>query len=419
MPDRRPKIALWHRYGPGGHTACGGHCIPEVVRLLSAHSEVHYFGMKSREPVPPLIRDHAILHSLPFVFDRASTRDKLVKTVIWYLLLPFIALRCRFMGVSAVYMDETLPLAPLVARVFFGPKVAITVADFFLAVYFERVRWMRPVCRMLQRVDYATWRRLPLVFTKTNYTHGFLTGLGVKPDRIHTSYNPCDRAVYHPADRAEARRRLGLAETDFVLVHHGILHPNKGNDQIIRTLARLSGRMATWRYLLIGSGPEMEPLKKLCAELGVSEKVIFTGWLAAETDVNWALNAADVGLVMRIGQATDNFHVTDTLVHEMACGLPILAAGLKGIAEIVIEGDSGLLFQPTDMDEFAAKLETLAADPDTRRRLGRKALALSTEYFDLNTISSRMAEALLGMAAVQGRTGLRGANHQADRTKPS
>ena len=382
MHDRRPKFALWHRYGPGAHTTCGGHCIPEVVRRLAQYGEVHYFGLRSTEPTPDLIQRHAIVHALPVTYDRTSTRNKFATTLLWYLALPFIGLRCRWLGVKVVFIDETLPLSSVLAQLSFGRNVTMTVMDFFLDIYFARQRWMQPLCRLIKAIDFASWRRLPVIFTKVNFTHRFLIERGTRPERLVTIYNPCDRTVYHPADKAAARRRFGLADDDLVLVHHGILHPNKGNDLIIRALADLVPTRPNLRYLLIGSGPEEQSLRALTATLGLEKHVIFAGWLPSEAEVNEALNAGDIGLVMRIGQYTDNFHLTDTLAHEMACGLPIIAAHLAGIAEVIKDGETGYLFEPADMEQFKARMTALLTDAELRARFGNASLRLCAEFCD-------------------------------------
>jgi glycosyltransferase involved in cell wall biosynthesis len=373
----RPRIALWHRYGPGGHTACGGHAIPLVIEQLARDFEVHYFGMHGRDPVPERIAANATLHYLPVTFDRANPRHKITRTLLWYLAMPCMALKCRFMGVKLIFIDETLPLNAPIVKLFFGNNIALTVMDFFLDIYFEKAMLPRPLLRFVKACDTWAWRRIPILFTKVNHTHQYLTGLGVPSERIHTVYNPVDTTVFHPLDKAACRRKYGYGETEIVMVHHGILHPNKNNDLPIRALAELKATHPALRFLLIGDGPEMGHLKRLVTELDVANRVTFTGWLPTEADLNEALNAADIGLVLRIGQPTDHFHLTDTLSHQMACGLPILAVNLKGIAEAVKDGQTGYLFDADDMDTFKQRLTELATAPSLRGQFGTAALKTS------------------------------------------
>lgn len=388
-PDR-PRVALWHRYGAGDHVTCGGHAIPLVIERLAAGAEVHYFGMRGPTPVPASIRRHATLHTVPFLYDRSTPRAKFASTILWYLALPWIGLWCRFKRVRAVYIDETLPLTAWLAHWFYGGPVAMTVQDFFFNIYMGEHPRLAPLVRVLNAWELASWRRLAVVYTKVDYAHGFLAGHGIDPARLHTVYNPCNRAVFHPADRAAARRRLGFDDGHLVLVHHGILHPNKGNDRVIRALAGLRERLPALRFLLIGNGPAMPGLRRLVAELGLEDIVRLPGWMPTEADLNAALNAGDIGLVMRIGQVSDHFHLTDTLSHEMACGLPILAARLHGVAEVLRDGEDAYLFDPACGDEFTQRLTRLAEDPDLRRRFGAASLRISAEVGDVARAADRI-----------------------------
>lgn len=391
----KAKIALWFRYGPAEHTELF-HAIPEIVHRLAQHAEVHYFGLKSGKPPPALIAENAIIHELPFRVNRTSFRDKWLKTALWVAAIPWIARKCRRLGVNAVYMDETVPLTAPLARLFFGPRVAMTVADFFLNIYCASSSIGRPLARAITALDMAAWRRLPLIFTRAKYTVDYLAQRGFDRSRIVAVYDPCDFSIYRPTSR-EKRAEFGFGPEHLVLVHHGILHPNKGNDRILRWLALARDRLPQIRYLLIGDGPDAPRLRQLCNELQLTDRVVFTGWLPTLQDVNAALNAGDIGLVMRVGQESDNFHTTGALVHSMAVGLPVLAARLGGVSEIVREDETGLLFDPQDGDEFLRKLERLAADPKLRRKLGEASLRRARDLFDVERVTRDTVEPLLSL----------------------
>jgi len=394
MIPGKPKIAFWFRYGPAEHAELF-HAIPQIVAELSQHAEVHYFGLRSAKPIPPLLAQHATIHLLPFTVNRGDNRDKLFKTLLWLICLPWIGLWSRFIGIQVVYIDDTLPLSALVARLFFGRQVAFSVVDFFPEIYWGQSRLLRPLVHLIRALDFYSWRRLPLIFTRAKATRTFLVKNGVTYERVVPVYDPCDFTIYHPEDRESARAKFGYTSNHIVLVHHGILHPNKGNDQVLRVLAATRSECPSLRYLLIGDGSERGRLEALARELGVSDIVQFTGWLPSMADVNTALNAGDIGLVMRTGMQEDDFHMTGALVHNMACGLPILAARLGGVSEVIKEDEAGLLFDPSDTVEFRTKLVRLATDPAMRQRMGHKALTLAYENFDIDKVVQATTKALL------------------------
>jgi glycosyltransferase involved in cell wall biosynthesis len=400
MQHSKPAIAFWFRYGPAEHTELF-HALPEVIEALAAHAEIHYYGFTSRRDIPPSILSHATVHRLPFVVDRTSTRNKLITLILWYLCLPWIGVASRWHRVKAVCIDETLPLEVLIARVCFGRNVAFTVADFFPEMYCGNSRLLRPLVNAIRAIDLASWRHLPLIFTRAKSTSAYLGRHAVPTEVVHPVYDPCDFTVFHPVDRQQARTRMGYTNEHLVLVHHGILHPNKGNDRILRAIARIKTEFPQLRYLLIGNGSEMASLKALAAELGIVDRVQFTGWLPSMTHVNQALNAGDIGLVMRAGQQSDNFHMTGALVHNMACGLPILAARLEGVSEVIQENDAGLLFHPDSPEEFDAKLLLMARDAPMRVRMGGRALQLAHALFDMRKVVDATARPLLKLAGIK------------------
>jgi glycosyltransferase involved in cell wall biosynthesis len=393
--SKRPKLALWFRYGPAAHSELF-HAIPSLVERLSAHAEVHYYGMRTAADLPALIKLHAVVHELPFHVDRHSSRDKLFKTSLWLLALPWVGLHCRLTGIKAVYIDETIPFSALIARISFGRNVAITVADFFVDIYFRG--WLAWLGCLIKRLDVWSWKGLPLVFTRAHNTRDWLVGKGLHAERIAPVYDPCDFSIYHPLgtqERLAARQALGYGADDIVLVHHGILHPNKGNDKIIRAISDLRDTHSRLRYLLIGDGVEMANLRRLVEELGLQDRCQLTGWLPTLQDVNRTLNAGDIGLVMRIGEQSDNFHMTGALVHNMACGLPLLAARLGGVCEVVKDGHNGLLFDPHDMETFKEQLIRLADSPQDRASYGSAALRDANIHFDMARVVDNTAAPLL------------------------
>ena len=278
MSVRHKKIALWFRYGPAEHLELC-HTIADVIERLSDHCEVHYFGMKSDRPVPEQIARHSTVHYLPFHVDRTSITDKTVKTFLWYMALPYLALKCRIMGINTVYIDETLPLTALLTRSLFGKNVAMTVADFFADIYFSRIPLLAPLRHIINTIDFVSWRRMQVIFTKTKSAREFLCTKGVPRENIYPVLDPCDTSLYHPTNKKAAKEQYGFNDNHLVIVHHGILHPNKGNDRILYALTDIKQSLPEVRYLLVGSGPDEQRLKKLSRELNLEEIVTFTGWL--------------------------------------------------------------------------------------------------------------------------------------------
>ncbi|VGO12283.1 GDP-mannose-dependent alpha-(1-6)-phosphatidylinositol monomannoside mannosyltransferase [Pontiella desulfatans] len=392
------KIAFIHRYGLEGWTCCGGHAVPAMVDQLSPVAEVHFIGPESSEPENEKLRGKLHMHLLPWTFDRSNPKHKWTKTLRFYLALPGIGRRCRKMGIDFIYWEETLPLGTMILRKFYGPNIGVMVMDFFARIYTEGKPGLHGLRNWVERMDCKSWQKLPVVYTHVEFAKKFLVERGVQADRIHVVPNPCDHSKFHPVDdetRKTTRNKFGFSDDDLVLSHHGILHPNKGNDWILRRMAELRDDLPNLKYLLIGDGPEMAHLKKLAEQLHLSDRIVFTGWLPSEKALNQALASSDIGLVMRIGQETDHFHMTDTLNHEMACGKPILAVQLEGIAEFIDNQTNGYLFPPEQPEIFCDKLKQLAASPAKRMQFGAAALELSKRICNYETCAKKTIDPIL------------------------
>ena len=401
MKRNKVKIAFWFRYGAAEHAELF-HAIPRIIDRLSQSAEVHYFGTGNIKPLPPDFPSACVFHTLPFHINRTSERDKLFKTILWILLLPLVGLYCRFTKIDVVYIDETVPLTAAFAHLFYGGKVAFTIADMFIDIYERKISILRFTAGLIRRVDHWSWRKLSLIFTRAKNTRTFLAEkIGIDSNIVAPVYDPCDFSLYYayePTRKEQARLKFGFGKDDIILVHHGILHPNKGNDFIIKALHSCQNSVPNIRYLLIGDGPEKPTLLKLINRLNMQDRITLAGWLPKPSDVCEALNASDIGLVMRVGHQSDDFHMTGALVHNMACGLPLLAARLAGISEVVTEGINGRLFDPHNSDSFVQALENLYKHPEDRVLMAKHSSCDARKFFNMRVVVEQTANRLIELA---------------------
>ena len=413
MSERSSTIAFWFRYGPAvqARQFLG---MPMLWKRLAAKGvRIHYTSMRpareDREEADRLLADAAaVAHYLPF---RASMSGfwKGVQLLVWVALVPFFALAARFRGVDAVFIDETLPLTAFWARVFLPrrTKLAVSVVDMFLDEYGRGI-W-RPVARMVQALDLWAWRRADILFIRTAAAADWLAARGVRRERLRKVYDPCDFEVYTaalPADEREAvRAKYGFGKDDFVLVHHGILHTYKGNDFLLRGLAELRARPdgAGWKFLLVGSGPEEARLRRMVGKLGLEGAVTFAPYMPL-AELNRAIHAGDVAVAMRRpGGLSASFGVTSTLMHNMACAMPILAASIPGMLEVVADRENALLFDPADVASFVEAAVVLRGVTVLRLRLAETALADAWRLFDLSMVVGIQLQALLELVKREGK----------------
>jgi glycosyltransferase involved in cell wall biosynthesis len=204
------------------------------------------------------------------------------------------------------------------------------------------------------------------------------TQLGVEAARVRVIRSGVDTARFRPADanrRAVARQRLEVSKTATPLVLFvGNLEPRKQLDVLLRSIARLRDHsLADVELLVVGSGEsagaqdQTARLLWLRGELGLTEAVRFVGRVG-EQQLHDAYAAADVFALPSSSEAQGI-----VALEAMACGLPVVAAGVGGLLGTVEDGVLGYLVPSGDVDALAARLRDLLENPDRRAAMGEHA----------------------------------------------
>ena len=215
----------------------------------------------------------------------------------------------------------------------------------------------------------------------------------VSPAKVITIPNGIDLDEYRPGgDRALARARLGIPEAGLCVGCVARLSPEKDHATLLRAFAELRRRRPDARLALIGDGPTRAALVSLAAELGVAGAVVFAG---TRSDVAELLAGLDV-----FAQSSLTEGLSLTLLEASAAGLPIVATRVGGNAEVVADGETGLLVPPSDPRAFADALVAVAerADRVTMGARGRARVALRFDAAEMARRYERLYDEVLGIA---------------------
>jgi D-inositol-3-phosphate glycosyltransferase len=212
---------------------------------------------------------------------------------------------------------------------------------------------------------------------------------------------PCgvDLKEFAPVERALARRRLGLAPDDFVVLQLGRLVPRKGVDNVVQAVAQLR-HIPKLKLLIVGGDaaepdealtPEIGRLRALAREGGVADRVIFTGQRRRE-QLPECYCAADVFVTT---PWYEPFGITP--LEAMACGVPVIGAAVGGIKFSVADGVTGFHVPPRDPAALAARIEQLHAQPALARALGRAGIRRVRALFTWDRVAGELAEVYQGV----------------------
>ncbi len=165
-----------------------------------------------------------------------------------------------------------------------------------------------------------------------------------------------------PEARALARARLGVADDAFLVGTVGRLDVQKQPLAVLEVFARLQGAVPSARLAFVGAGPLEAPVRARAEELGLGDRVIFTGF---RKDVEALLPGLDVHVLL---SRNEGFGIATA--EAMACGVPVVGTDVPGTADVIAGSGAGLLLPRGDAEGTAAALAALAADPVRRARLG-------------------------------------------------
>ncbi|WP_031565311.1 TIGR04063 family PEP-CTERM/XrtA system glycosyltransferase [Rheinheimera texasensis] len=162
-----------------------------------------------------------------------------------------------------------------------------------------------------------------------------------------------------PKDAA-LEAELGLAGCE-VLGFLGSFYAYEGLDLAVRALAKVHQQAPQLRLLLVGGGPQEQQLKQLVEQLGLKDKVIFTGRVP-HADVDRYYSLVDLLLYPRKSMRLTDLVTPLKPLEAMAQGKLVLASDVGGHKELIRDGDNGYLFPADDVDALAAKMLQLLAD---------------------------------------------------------
>ena len=141
------------------------------------------------------------------------------------------------------------------------------------------------------------------------------------------------------------------------------LVPKRGHDVLLRAVARLRDRIPEVRLVLVGRGEGRPVLESLVRELGLEKTVLFAGYRGA--DLAAVLAAIDCFVLLGVGSE----ETCRAVLEAMAVAKPVVAARVGAIPEIVVDGETGWLVDPTP-EAVAAALEATLRDRGRARELG-------------------------------------------------
>jgi glycosyltransferase involved in cell wall biosynthesis len=201
-------------------------------------------------------------------------------------------------------------------------------------------------------------------------------------DQVTLIPNGIDTEEFHPPSndaREDARKRLRIPLDAFVIGGVGRLVLQKNFDLFLEVAAGILASRSEVLFLIAGTGPLEVDLKAKADRLGIADKVRFLGHVEDRVGLYHALDV----LLM-----TSDFEGTPmVLLEAMACGLPIVASAVDGIAEVCTRGHDAFLGAPGDPGEFSKGLSFLIEHPEVMDALALNARQTVIQGYDIRRLA--------------------------------
>lgn len=207
-----------------------------------------------------------------------------------------------------------------------------------------------------------------------------------KAKKMYPYVDPADYSMPSKKDIAAVCAKLGISGDDDIMLVVARMDPMKGQDRAIAALASMSGRYPKLRLVLVGNGSFSSSkhgiglskgakwraeLERQSRQLGLQDRVIFAGHLP-QGELDAMYERCNFTILPSIREGF-GLVVVESWLHRKAC----LITERAGIAELVKEGDNGLLINPDDVDGMVEKIIMLLEDSDLARRVGEAGLKTS------------------------------------------
>jgi len=200
---------------------------------------------------------------------------------------------------------------------------------------------------------------------------------GAATDRVRVVHNGIAPATpLTEGERAGLRAELGIQPEDRVVTVVGSLYPVKGHRYLLEAAPRILRACPTAVFLIAGRGACERELRAQARELDIEPRVRFLG---LRGDVPGLLAIADVFVLPSLSEG-----LSIALLEAMAAGRPVVTTRVGGNPELVVDGETGVLVPPADVERLASALVGVLSDAATARRLGENGLRRVRSRFSID-----------------------------------
>ena len=217
------------------------------------------------------------------------------------------------------------------------------------------------------------------VFTLNGGMKDEIASRGIDPSMITLLPNSCDVDNFHPAVRdASLADRLGIENEDMVIGYIGTFVDYEGLEDLAAACVQLKQRGVKFKLLLVGSenvqknedGPIARLIREIVAHGDIEDHVIMPGRVP-HNEVHEYYSLIDIAAFPRKPLPVTELVSPMKPLEAMAMAKAVLVSSVRALAEMVRDGETGVVFEKGNIIDLTDKLEWLSGDIELRRRIGK------------------------------------------------
>lgn len=206
--------------------------------------------------------------------------------------------------------------------------------------------------------------------------------------KIKILHNGIDVEKFNPAnvDSNKVRNEFGIKQNEILIGMLARFSPGKGHEIFLEAAKNLSAKFDNLKFMIVGeaSRGENEYENKIKKIAGEKKNIIFTGFRGDTPEV---LAALDIFVFPSHAEA---FGIA--LAEAMAMGKPAAASNSDGILDLVVDGETGFLFENKNAADLENKIEELIKSAEKRKKFGEAARKRAVEYFNIEVLTDKVIE---------------------------
>jgi len=280
----------------------------------------------------------------------------------WVALKYWTTFRSQHFDVVIDDINKIPFFTPLFVR---KPLVGIVHHLFGKTIFLETHFLAAVYVYLSEKLIRYFYRRTPLLVVSESTREEFRR-LGFSEENLTLAPNCVDPSVY---------RRTGIEKSKVPLIgYFGRLKKYKSVDHLLEAFQIVKKDFPEARLKIVGDGDDRARLERLAQQLGLHTCVEFTGYVSAETKVEYL---QQMHFVVNTS-SKEGWGLT--VLEANACGTCVIASDVPGLRDSVIDGETGILYEYGNIEQLAQKISLLLRDQRLRERLSENAFEWSKKF---------------------------------------